>query len=54
MFKIDIHTHIIPSNLNHVMANFSDPRFLRINFGDEDITILCNYNMVLLINKNII
>lgn len=40
MFKIDIHTHIIPSNLNQITANFSDPRFLKINFGDNNNAIL--------------
>ena len=35
MFKIDIHTHIIPQNLNNVTKHFSDDRFLIIkNFTD--------------------
>ena len=31
MFKIDIHTHILPENLIDVTAGFSDPRFLKID-----------------------
>ena len=31
MFKIDIHTHILPENLNEVTGTFSDPRFLKID-----------------------
>ena len=31
MFKIDIHTHILPENLNDVTTKFSDPRFLTID-----------------------
>ena len=35
MFKIDIHTHILPENLNEVTSKFSDPRFLKINHIDD-------------------
>ena len=31
MYKIDIHTHILPGNLNEVTDRFSDSRFLKIN-----------------------
>ena len=31
MFKIDIHTHILPENLNEVTGRFSDSRFLKID-----------------------
>ena len=30
MFKIDIHTHILPENLNEITCKFSDSRFLKI------------------------
>ena len=30
MFKIDIHTHILPENLNEITDRFSDSRFLKI------------------------
>ena len=35
MFKIDIHTHILPENLNEVTDRFSDSRFLKINLIDD-------------------
>ena len=35
MFKIDIHTHIIPENLNEVTGKFSDSRFLRMESIDD-------------------
>ena len=35
MFKIDIHTHILPENLNEVTGRFSDPRFLKIESVDN-------------------
>ena len=36
MFKIDIHTHILPENLNELTETFTDKRFLRIKMIDED------------------
>jgi aminocarboxymuconate-semialdehyde decarboxylase len=30
LFKIDIHTHILPENLNEVTGRFSDSRFLKL------------------------
>ena len=35
MFKIDIHTHILPENLNEITGKFSDPRFLIIKPIDD-------------------
>ena len=40
MFKIDIHTHIIPKNLNDVTKTFSDPRFLRLDPIDDQSAML--------------
>ena len=40
MFKIDIHTHILPENLNEVTGKFSDSRFLRINPIDSKSIML--------------
>ncbi len=31
MFKIDIHTHILPENLNEITSRYSDSRFLKID-----------------------
>ncbi len=36
MFKIDIHTHILPLELNSVIDKFNDPRFLRLNPLDTE------------------
>ena len=35
MFKIDIHTHILPENLNEITDTFSDSRFLRFDYIDS-------------------
>ena len=35
MFKIDIHTHILPQNLNEITEKYSDPRFLKIDPIDD-------------------
>ena len=35
MFKIDIHTHILPENLNEITEIFSDPRFLILKPIDD-------------------
>ena len=40
MFKIDIHTHILPGNLNKLTKTFSDPRFLQLDKLDEQNAIL--------------
>ncbi len=40
MFKIDIHTHILPENLNEVTNTFSDPRFLRMDPIDDKSAML--------------
>ena len=40
MFKIDIHTHILPENLNEVTNTFSDPRFLRMELIDDQSAML--------------
>ncbi len=40
MFKIDIHTHILPGDLNELTKTFSDPRFLQLNKLDEQNAIL--------------
>ena len=40
MFKIDIHTHIIPENLNEITNTFSDSRFLRIDSINEQSAML--------------
>ena len=44
MFKIDIHTHIIPENLNTLTDTFSDPRFLRINSITDKTAMLIKDN----------
>ena len=31
MFKIGIHTHILPENLNQITETFSEPRYIRLN-----------------------
>ena len=40
MFKIDIHTHILPENLNELTETFTDKRFLRIKMIDEKNAVL--------------
>jgi len=40
LFKIDIHTHILPGNLNELTTTFSDPRFLQLDKLDEQNAIL--------------
>ena len=40
MFKIDIHTHILPENLNDVTGQFIDSRFLKIDPIDETSAML--------------
>jgi len=40
VFKIDIHTHILPENLNEVTNSFSDPRFLRMELIDDQSAML--------------
>ena len=40
MFKIDIHTHILPENLNEVTDTFSDPRFLRMDIINDKTAML--------------
>ena len=40
MFKIDIHTHILPENLNEVTNTFSDPQFLRMDSIDDQSSML--------------
>ena len=40
MFKIDIHTHILPENLNELTDTFSDTRFLRIEMLDDQNALL--------------
>jgi len=40
MFKIDIHTHILPENLNNLTNTFSDPRFLRMDAIDDKTAML--------------
>jgi len=40
MFKIDIHTHIIPENLNEIISTFDDKRFLSIKFIDDHNAVL--------------
>ena len=40
MFKIDIHTHILPKNLNEIIDTFSDPRYLRFNYIDSKAAML--------------
>ncbi|SVE51463.1 uncharacterized protein METZ01_LOCUS504317, partial [marine metagenome] len=44
MFKIDIHTHIIPKNLNELTETFSDPRFLRMDMLDDQNALLQRNN----------
>jgi aminocarboxymuconate-semialdehyde decarboxylase len=40
MFKIDIHTHILPENLNEVTDTFSDSRFLHMDIIDDKTAML--------------
>ena len=40
MVKIDIHTHILPENLNELTETFTDKRFLRIKMIDEKNAVL--------------
>ena len=40
MFKVDIHTHILPKNLNKVTGKFSDSRFLTIDRVDDTSAML--------------
>ena len=40
MFKVDIHTHILPENLNKVTGKFSDSRFLTIGHIDDTSAML--------------
>ena len=50
MFKIDIHTHILPENLNELTETFTDKRFLRIKMIDE---MYDEYDYQKMIKKNI-
>ena len=40
MFKIDIHTHIIPENINEISGIFSDRRFLNMERLDSKHAML--------------
>jgi aminocarboxymuconate-semialdehyde decarboxylase len=40
MLKIDIHTHILPENLNDVTNTFSDSRFLRMDAINDNTAVL--------------
>jgi len=40
MFKIDIHTHILPENLNELTNSFSDSRFLKMDAIDNKSAML--------------
>ncbi|MAJ43979.1 MAG: 2-amino-3-carboxymuconate-6-semialdehyde decarboxylase [Candidatus Marinimicrobia bacterium] len=40
MFKIDIHTHILPENLNEITGKFSDNRFLYFDSINENTAML--------------
>ena len=40
MFKIDMHTHIIPQNLNDLTATFNDQRFLSLEIIDKSHVML--------------
>ena len=40
LFKIDIHTHILPNNLNELTDTFSDPRYLSIEMLDDQNALL--------------
>ena len=40
MLKIDIHTHIIPENLNEVTKDFNDDRFISIKPIDNNSSML--------------
>ena len=44
MLKIDIHTHILPLNINEITDTFSDSRFLRISPIDEGSANLIQNN----------
>ena len=44
VFKIDIHTHILPENLNELTETFSDPRFLRMDMLDDQNAMLKRNN----------
>ena len=44
VFKIDIHTHILPENLNELTETFSDPRFLRMDMLDGQNALLKRNN----------
>jgi aminocarboxymuconate-semialdehyde decarboxylase len=44
MLKIDIHTHILPENLNSLTNTFSDPRFLRMDPIDDKTAMLLKDN----------
>ncbi len=41
MFKIDIHTHILPENLNEITSRYSDSRFLKLDPID-DVSAMLN------------
>ena len=40
MFKIDIHTHILPENLNKITNRFTDPRYIKIDPIDDHSAML--------------
>jgi aminocarboxymuconate-semialdehyde decarboxylase len=45
MFKIDIHTHILPENLNELTNTFSDSRFLRMDAINDKTAMLLKDDM---------
>ena len=44
MLKIDIHTHILAENLNTIINQFSDPRYLRIKSNNSNSAVLFKDN----------
>jgi len=40
LFKIDIHTHILPENLNKITNRFTDPRYIKIDPIDDHSAML--------------
>jgi len=53
VYKIDIHTHILPQDLNQIVKSFSDPRYLNIKrISSNSIQLIKNGKLFRKVNCN--